>query len=804
MFIELLARGSRALQPRIGWIAVFLLLTLSWIVGTGIMEADWVADDILFVYVSIVGLLVGVTLAALHMPGAWAGLLTALGGVLFVGHSVAQVIPPIPGAVQELWALVNWLALRIAGVEVSLPTLSLWQESARRLVTLADRMTLWAVGLVEGQVTVNAVAFLVVAGLLLWGAAAWAGWWTIRRGKPLLAMLPMGLLLSMSTYLSSEQVGWMVAFAACVAALVPTVLHRAWEHGWEVAGVDYSPEIRFEVAQVTALLTTGIVLFSLITPSVSIPRLVWEFWELIQRPQEAVEEALTRLFGGVEPDDPPDLPAPGSAAGGYGPLEASLPRSHLLGGNPNLRAQRVMYVCIDAPTPVIDDLIGGLVDEYIGPHYYWRGVTYDTFSGWYWDNAPSQRESIDAYQPVLASTITATESLRQRYIIEVPHGNTLYAVGEPSAVDQPVYSRLREPDDLVGLEGTISDYVVVSQVSVATARQLQEAPADYAPAIADLYLALPDDTPRRVTALAAEITDGIESPYDRARAIERYLRQFPYDLDVPPPRPKQNVVDYFLFDAQRGYCDYFGSSFVVLARAAGIPSRLAVGYAMGGYDPERGCYAVAEADGHSWPEVYFPGYGWTPFEPTVSFRTFERPEEPTQPRDGGPRLPSVPRRPPSLAVEALWAQIEDRGATYVGLAALAGLLLIYVRQAYRWWWLNRLDPLQAIALAYGEMARLGERLGTPRRASDTPAEYARILEKSLDRRVVRWPWRARRLSETVREASGRVRVLSRLYERASYGRRHSLAVQQAQAQRHWERLKREMEWLWVASVEEKR
>jgi hypothetical protein len=84
VFIDLLARGSRALQPRIGWVSAILLLTLSWIVGTGIMEADWVADDILFVYVSVVGLLSGVTFAVLCLPGVWAGLLLTLGGVLFV------------------------------------------------------------------------------------------------------------------------------------------------------------------------------------------------------------------------------------------------------------------------------------------------------------------------------------------------------------------------------------------------------------------------------------------------------------------------------------------------------------------------------------------------------------------------------------------------------------------------------------------------------------------------------------------------------------------------------------------------
>ena len=55
---------------------------------------------------------------------------------------------------------------------------------------------------------------------------------------------------------------------------------------------------------------------------------------------------------------------------------------------------------------------------------------------------------------------------------------------------------------------------------------------------------------------------------------------------------------------------------VVLARLNGIPARLAVGYTMGQFDPQRGDYRVTELNAHSWPELYFPGHGWIPFEPT--------------------------------------------------------------------------------------------------------------------------------------------------------------------------------------------
>ena len=78
------------------------------------------------------------------------------------------------------------------------------------------------------------------------------------------------------------------------------------------------------------------------------------------------------------------------------------------------------------------------------------------------------------------------------------------------------------------------------------------------------------------------------------------------------------MADYFLFDLKQGYCDYYATSMVVLARAAGLPARLVVGYANGSYDHERAQYIVTENYAHSWVEIYFADIGWVEFEPTSS------------------------------------------------------------------------------------------------------------------------------------------------------------------------------------------
>ena len=92
------------------------------------------------------------------------------------------------------------------------------------------------------------------------------------------------------------------------------------------------------------------------------------------------------------------------------------------------------------------------------------------------------------------------------------------------------------------------------------------------------YTTLPDSVPQRVRDLAQEIAGSQTNPYDQARAIEQFLRQYPYSLEVQTPPREVDPVDHFLFEQRAGYCDFYASAMVVLARAVGLPARLAVGY----------------------------------------------------------------------------------------------------------------------------------------------------------------------------------------------------------------------------------
>ncbi|TFD93565.1 DUF4129 domain-containing transglutaminase family protein [Jeotgalibacillus sp. R-1-5s-1] len=140
------------------------------------------------------------------------------------------------------------------------------------------------------------------------------------------------------------------------------------------------------------------------------------------------------------------------------------------------------------------------------------------------------------------------------------------------------------------------------------------------------YLQLPENLPDRVRELAVEITEGEDNWYDKASAVEDYFSRngFVYDqFDVPVPSGDQDYVDQFLFETQRGYCDNFSTSMVVLLRSVDIPARWVKGYTQGEEITrnEDGLtrYEITNNNAHSWVEVFFPEVGWVPFEPTVGF-----------------------------------------------------------------------------------------------------------------------------------------------------------------------------------------
>ena len=200
---------------------------------------------------------------------------------------------------------------------------------------------------------------------------------------------------------------------------------------------------------------------------------------------------------------------------------------------------------------------------------------------------------------------TDRESVANQVIL--PPDNSLTTIDRLSSVSPPVST------------GT---YNITVEYSSATDAELQAAGTAYPDWLAS-YASLPASGYRiaavldRIHKLALQVTAGAATPYDKAKAIEKYLRgNYVYTLTPPQTPAGVDPLDYFLFNTKQGYCEFFASAMGDMLRSLGIPTRLVNGFGPGLFDTTTNASVVRGEDAHTWVESYFPGYGWIPFEPT--------------------------------------------------------------------------------------------------------------------------------------------------------------------------------------------
>jgi transglutaminase-like putative cysteine protease len=341
---------------------------------------------------------------------------------------------------------------------------------------------------------------------------------------------------------------------------------------------------------------------------------------------------------------------------------------------------------------------------------------------------------------------------------------------------------LRSGADLAATGVEAWPYSALSLVGAPSQEQLrlagggagESAPGDYPDWVRTGYLALPASTPQRVRDLAQQLAAGQLTAYDKAAALQAYLRGFPYSLDVPAPPAGRDVADYFLFDLQRGYCDYYATALAVLGRAVGLPTRLVMGYASGSYDAGSNSYQVTEADAHSWTEIYFPGYGWVEFEPTASRPAPAFPKRMTEP-GALTQLPVLQAQ--DDLNRAAWLR---RGFYLLVLAVLAGLASV-------WAWRRRaerdLPDDLAIRGRFVRLARRSRPLRPGAKPGDTPLQISSELAGQLQRLAKR-PALRTLLGDAGEDAA----AMAELYCRAAYAQQPADGEQRLRAGQLWGRL----------------
>ena len=278
---------------------------------------------------------------------------------------------------------------------------------------------------------------------------------------------------------------------------------------------------------------------------------------------------------------------------------------------------------------------GGL-DAARGVH--WRGIALTNFDGRRWYNGPHDPSTVmpgtDAWFLLNPGEVTKRRpgrSIQYKVLLEPIASTALFFVNQADSVRGKFnadagsgFMALRRSYLLEDATGSVfnpyhnfsrMEYEARSVVPAPPAAALRASGSDYSESMRGTYLQLPKLDPR-IPELAKQIMGRSDNPYDKARAMENYLRaHYGYTLDLsgtPPPDP----LAYFLFDKRAGHCEYFASAMTVMLRSAGIPARIVNGFLTGEYNDVGGDFIVRASDAHSWVEVFFPTYGWLTFDPT--------------------------------------------------------------------------------------------------------------------------------------------------------------------------------------------
>jgi hypothetical protein len=288
---------------------------------------------------------------------------------------------------------------------------------------------------------------------------------------------------------------------------------------------------------------------------------------------------------------------------------------------------------------------------------YWRSTTLDDYtgSGWQEDldlSEASQREQLDV--PGLGARARDQSNwVRQDVTVEALRDNHLMASAQPVRWQPPSDAEVQDENgDIVVLPRALHQgqrFTVWSFVPRAKPSDLAKAGTAY-PRSIDRYLQVIQGdgevpafgTPDRDTLMhgffdatwkddflmqankplydtARNVVQGAQTPYEATVALVTWFRRdggFRYDQQPPQPGPNEPALAAFVTRTKRGYCQHYAGAMALMLRFLGIPARVAAGFTSGSYDADKHEWKVTDHEAHDWVEVYFPGWGWMPFDPT--------------------------------------------------------------------------------------------------------------------------------------------------------------------------------------------
>jgi transglutaminase-like putative cysteine protease len=702
------------LELREGWVTVVCLLLMQLCVAWAIQAANWTDGLAILQGMVVVGGLLGIVLAKSRTPNRLSHLLSVLAGVTWATTLVSQVLAQATGLSNAL--AVSELQSRLYGL---FPALAAEGTSADNYV------------------------FLLLLAFLMWVIAYFGAWAVFRWQQVWWAVIVCGVALLLNINYTTENLTlYVILFILFALLLVVRASVAYYEQEWRAARVGYSPELIAGFLRAGLIFSVVLIMLAWLAPEALASRPLQPFWDKLAEPWREFQDRSWRVFQDLNYQNEPPLVSLGE-------------RRMWFGGPVNL-----------TDTPIAD------VEAETGR--FWRVLVFHEYRSDGWVSTDPDIILIDENEqdlsfPELELRFEMTQTITLHRDWDV--NSSLIAAGQPLRAGLPLraaVSFIKHEDDLIRApDGSVflsapgdpsalyprlalaagEQYQVLSSLTEVDQESLRQAGTSYPDWVVPRYLQLPDDFPDRVKLLAAQITEGLDNPYDQAQAIEQYLRRIPYNDQIEGPGPGEDGVDYFLFEEQAGYCDYYASAMVTMLRSLRVPARYVRGYSEGGQ--QEGAFRLLESDGHAWPEVYFPGYGWIEFEPTGGEPTLSRPQsldsaeddESLRPNMPGPGMNNLDRIDDEINPDlldptsepdpqALWSQIRPLGWASLAMVVL-GVAAVTVVGVQRQ---RRLEGLSVTERVYEDLVDWVRRLlRIEPRAHQTPNEYAGIVVRQMPR-----------------------------------------------------------------------
>lgn len=629
---------------------------------------------------------------------------------------------------------------------------------AERLASIGGRMWFSLIAFATRKPVDDALFFVAFVSLAYWIVGLTAGYALARHGNYLVAVLPAGLItLFVQLYDSYISVRiWGFGIYIFVALLLLGRMYFNHNHlAWNQKRIFVTSESAQDLANslLTIAAVTVFVAWSLPT-SLSNLQSAGQAWDKFTRP---IRERLTNAVTALESPY-----GSGNGTGDFYGSKLALGRNASLGDTPVFTV-KLINVIENAP-----------------PRYYWRGRVYDTYIKGQWTNGTvlSQDFVPNREQLVLPETSGQKEEARFNFTMLLSKQGLLYTPSEPFWVNRPSnFFAAPTSDEKQDVSAWVAEpalsggdrYQVRAWIGNPSIEELQAAGTEYPEWVADRYLQIPENLAARLQPLGENITEGKDTPYDKAQAITIYLRdEIEYSTSLAPPPQGVDPLLWVLFDYKKGFCMYYASAEVMILRSLGIPARMVVGFSQGEADDQTHIFTVRKVNAHAWPEVYFPEIGWVEFEPTGNQDPLVRPTSPppTPSASDALVLPVKPLAQEDSAIRE--PRIDESGVTEappfsqttlgralflgLGLLVAAALLLVnrrygltdrlpvYISDVYtrngsplpawvdRW---VRWTHLTSIERSFHAVNFSLRWMGKPQLMYITPAERARLLKEIL-------------------------------------------------------------------------